>query len=447
MKIKNFLLSLFFLFGISEIYAQEKSTLTLDEAINLALTKSTEANLSNTKVASSQYELQTVKNNQYPTLKISGQYQRLTEANVNFKINTGGSSAEEGETTASPKVNQLVLGQASLAVPLFSGFKIRNSIKASENMLQAETYNAKNTKEQLAMNVVVLYVNLYKAQQSVALINENIISAKQRVKDFTAMEENGLIARNDLLKAQLQASNIQLSLDEAKKQVTTISYQLATFLKLPENRQITPSDAIFGNALNATATINENDALEGRSDLESLRWQQKASEANIKIAQANYYPSLSLTGGYVAFNLQNVLEVTNAINFGIGLSYDLSSIFKNNKDVKLATSRASETRQSVELLTDRVKVEVQEAQENYNLMIKQNKVYVEATGQATENYRIVKDKYDNGLSDTNDLLEADVQQLQSKINEAYSKADITQSYYALLNASGKLTNSFNLTKN
>lgn len=447
MKIKNFLLSLFFLFGISEIYAQEKSTLTLDEAINLALTKSTEANLANTKVASSQYELQTVKNNQYPTLKISGQYQRLTEANVNFKINTGGSSAEEGETTASPKVNQLVLGQASLAVPLFSGFKIRNSIKASENMLQAETYNAKNTKEQLAMNVVVLYVNLYKAQQSVALINENIISAKQRVKDFTAMEENGLIARNDLLKAQLQASNIQLSLDEAKKQVTTISYQLATLLKLPENTQITPSDAIFGNALNATATINENDALEGRSDLESLRWQQKASEANIKIAQANYYPSLSLTGGYVAFNLQNVLEVTNAINFGVGLSYDLSSIFKNNKDVKLATSRASETRQSVELLTDRVKVEVQEAQENYNLMIKQNKVYVEATGQATENYRIVKDKYDNGLSDTNDLLEADVQQLQSKINEAYSKADITQSYYALLNASGKLTNSFNLTKN
>ncbi|AWG26794.1 TolC family protein [Flavobacterium kingsejongi] len=447
MKIKNFLLSLFFLFGISEIYAQEKSTLTLDEAINLALTKSTEANLANTKVASSQYELQTVKNNQYPTLKISGQYQRLTEANVNFKINTGGSSTEEGETTASPKVNQLVLGQASLAVPLFSGFKIRNSIKASENMLQAETYNAKNTKEQLAMNVVILYVNLYKAQQSVALINENIVSAKQRVKDFTAMEENGLIARNDLLKAQLQASNIQLSLDEAKKQVTTITYQLATLLKLPENTQITPSDPIFGNALNATATINENDALEGRSDLESLRWQQKASEANIKIAQANYYPSLSLTGGYVAFNLQNVLEVTNAINFGIGLSYDLSSIFKNNKDVKLATSRASETRQSVELLTDRVKVEVQEAQENYNLMIKQNKVYVEATGQATENYRIVKDKYDNGLSDTNDLLEADVQQLQSKINEAYSKADITQSYYALLNASGKLTNSFNLTKN
>jgi hypothetical protein len=36
-----------------------------------------------------------------------------------------------------------------------------------------------------------------------------------------------------------------------------------------------------------------------------------------------------------------------------------------------------------------------------------------------ENYR--KEKYDNGLSDTNDLLEADVEQLGSKINKALAK--------------------------
>ena len=90
-------------------------------------------------------------------------------------------------------------------------------------------------------------------------------------------------------------------------------------------------------------------------------------------------------------------------------------------------------------------MEVQEARENYNLSLKQYKVYQEAVVQADENYRIVKDKYDNGLSDTNDLLEADVQDLQAKLNEAFSKADIAQSYYELLNASGKLTDSFNLT--
>ena len=66
--------------------------------------------------------------------------------------------------------------------------------------------------------------------------------------------------------------------------------------------------------------------------------------------------------------------------------------------------------------------------------------------QSTENYRIVKDKYDNSLSDTNDLLEADFQQLQAKINEALSKADVAQKYYELQYASGKLTASLNITQ-
>ena len=98
------------------------------------------------------------------------------------------------------------------------------------------------------------------------------------------------------------------------------------------------------------------------------------------------------------------------------------------------------------MLSENIKIQIQQAQENYTLAVKQNKVYTQAVEQAQENYRIVKDKYDNGLSDTNDLLEADVQQLQARLNEAFSKADITQRFYELQNASGTLTNSFNLTQ-
>ena len=75
------------------------------------------------------------------------------------------------------------------------------------------------------------------------------------------------------------------------------------------------------------------------------------------------------------------------------------------------------------------------------------KVYTEAVGQADENFRIVKDKYDNGLSDTNDLLEADVEALGAKINQAYAKANVVLKYYELLEAAGQLTQSFNSTNN
>jgi outer membrane protein len=449
MRINHFLpLGMLLMIGFSGS-AQQKKPLTLDEAINIAVTQSTEATLADTRVNTSKLDVDNVKNNAYPDFKISGQYQRLTEPSVNLRVPLGSSDSDSGNgsTTSSPKVNQVVLGMAQFSLPVFSGFRIKNNIAASESIYKAQTFNAASVKEQLAMQTIVLYANLYKAQQSVTLIEENLKTANQRVTDFTAMEQNGIIARNDLLKAQLQASNIQLSLDDAKMRVSTINYQLITLLKLPEGTQVAVTDAYFSNSGSLTPSFSENEAVAQRSDLEALRWQEKATQSDIKIAKADYYPSLSLVAGYTALDVQNFIEVHNAINFGVALSYDISNIFKSNKKIRAAESRAEEARQQVELKSQRVKVEVQQALESYNLAIKQNKVYTQAVDQAGENYRIVKDKYDNGLVDTNDLLEADVEQLQAKLNQTFSKADITQRYYELLNASGGLTQSFNLTQN
>ncbi|MHA3788935.1 TolC family protein [Flavobacterium hauense] len=447
MKIKHLLPCSLLFFAVA-LQAQEKKQLSLDEAINLAVTKSTEATLADTKVATSKFDLENTRNSQYPDFKVSGQYMRITNPNLKLRMPLGNSEPAEGETaSASPEVNQIMFAQASASMPLFSGFKIKNSINASENLYQAQTFNAANTKEQLAMQAVVLYVNLYKAQESISLIKENLKSADQRVKDFTAMEQNGLLARNDLLKSQLQVSNIQATLDDAIAKEANINFQLVTFLKLPDGTKLTPNASYFKNAGGLTPSVSESEAIAQRNDLEALRWQEKASEANVKIAKGDYYPSIAFSAGYVALDIQNVVQVTNAMNFGVGVSYDLAGIFKNGKKVKAAQSRAEETKQQLAIQTDRVKVEIHESLENYNLSIKQNKSFTDAVEQSGENYRIVKDKYDNGLVDTNDLLDADVEQLRAKINETFSKAEITQRYYELLNASGKLTDSFNLTQN
>ena len=99
------------------------------------------------------------------------------------------------------------------------------------------------------------------------------------------------------------------------------------------------------------------------------------------------------------------------------------------------------------VLSEKIKNQVHEANENYNLTLKQNLVYEQAIDQAKENYRIVKDKYDNGLSNTTELLEADVEQLNSRINYAYSRANVMLKYYEMQYAAGQLIQSFQLTKN
>jgi|JI10StandDraft_1071094.scaffolds.fasta_scaffold20310_9 outer membrane protein len=451
MKI-NKLLLLFLFVGVSTIQAQvtdkknlnDAQKLDLKDAIDLAINKSNEATLANTKVETKHLEVQSMKNNQYPDFKVSGQYMRLTNASVDLKAN---SNSTNENSSAAPKVNQLILGQANVNLPLFSGFKLQNSIKASDYLYQAEKAKSIQTKEDIAIKVVEYYANLYRAQKAVILITENLKSAEQRVKDFEALEQNGIIARNDLLKAQLQQSKVQLSLDEAYKNVSVLNYYLITLLKLPEDYKIYIDEHQFDNNQPINVIKNEEDGLKNRKDLEAMHYLKKANESNIKISKSGYYPSVSFVGGYTALDLQNVVTVKNAVNVGLGFSYNLSSIFKNGKDVKIAKNKALETQQSETILSENIKVQVQQSIENYNLALKQNLVYEQAIGQATENYRIVKDKYDNGLSNTTDLLEADVEQLNSKINYAYSRANIMLKYYEMLSASGELTSSFNLTKN
>ena len=433
MKTKLMLGFLFFISLSSKNFAQEKKTMSLTDAIALVINNSNEAVLANTKVTASKLEMEILKNNQYPSAKISGQYLKLTGANVNSHLGGAGGGLD---------VSQLLLGQANVSMPIFSGFKIKNSIVASENSFKAQSFTASHTKEELALDVVELFAGLYKSTEMVNLLKENLKSAQQRTKDFSAMVDNGLIARNDLLKVQLQESNVALSLATAQKNVNVFNYQLVSLLKLPEGTSIdidieaVKKDMAKNQSQNTTAL---------RNDLEALNYKQKASEAGIKIAKAGYFPSLALTGGYIAFDLKNTLSVTNAMNYGIGFNYDLASLFKNGKQVKLAKIKFEEAKQATAQLSDKIKEEIQQAEENYELALKQNKVYALASEQATENYRIIKDKYDNNLANTNDLLEADVQQLQSTINLSLSQAEIALKYYQLQFSSGKLINSFNLT--
>jgi outer membrane protein TolC len=208
-------------------------------------------------------------------------------------------------------------------------------------------------------------------------------------------------------------------------------------LQLPEGTKILIPDNEF-SPIQTTSDFSV-----ARKDLEALNFAELAAKNNIKIAQGNYYPSLNLIGGYIALDVKNALTVTNAMNFGAGISYDVSSIFKNKKEVEKAKSQALETESQIAILNDKIKEEIHEAKENFDLAIKQKNVYEKAQLQADENYRIVLDKYNNGLSNTNDLLEANVEQLQAKINYSIATSDILQKYYELQYQKGKLTQSIN----
>lgn len=415
--------------------AQERKKLSLKESIQLVVSSNTRAQFATTQSTISKYELDVLKNNLYPSMKVSGQYLRLTNANVNSSLSSGNTS------NSTPQVSQLLLGQASVSMPLYSGSKLKNSIKASENMYQSELAKAQFVQEELSIEVIELYAALYKSQEMAKLYDENKKTAHQRTTDFAAMVDNGLLAKNDLLKAQLQEANVELMHANALKNISIFNYELTLLLGFSENTLIEFDIESMKKelALSQTMKLEAN-----RFDLLAAQSQEKAAQTGIKIAKGNYYPTLTLMGGYIAFDLKDVITVNNAVNLGVGFSYDIASLFKNGKEVKLAKAKAALAQKATALLEEHIKSEIHKATENYQYALKQSVVYQKSLEQSIENYRIEKDKYDNTLASTTELLEADDQQLQSKINFSLSQAEVALKYYQLQFAEGKLTQSFNI---
>jgi outer membrane protein TolC len=115
-------------------------------------------------------------------------------------------------------------------------------------------------------------------------------------------------------------------------------------------------------------------------------------------------------------------------------------LWKSKSKIAEAKSKVEEITANQAELSDGIRLQVNRDFENFLLSRKKTEVYKKAVTQAEENYRITKNKYDNALVNTTDLLDANVSLLQAKINLAVSKADVLLAYSKLLETAGILSN-------
>ncbi|MGZ3958214.1 MAG: TolC family protein, partial [Flavisolibacter sp.] len=320
------------------------------------------------------------------------------------------------------------------------GFRIKYGIESARYLEQAARLDADNDREAVILNTIEAYNNLYKSKAAVDLVTEDLQSAQQRATQFSSLEKNGLLPRNELLKSQLQVSNTELSLLDAQNNWKLANINMDLLLGLPETTEL----VIDSSSLQTTAALKTLEeyvqaGLQNRKDLSALGFRKKAAATSVKASQGEKYPSLALTGGYIAADIPQVLTVTNALNFGIGVQYSLSSLWKNASRVKQAEAREKQVAASEELLADGIRLQVNQAYQNYLVSQKKIEVYETAISQASENYRIIRNKFDNSLATTTELLDADVAQLQARLNYAFAKSDAVVAYHKLLQSAGLLT--------
>ncbi|MBM7421231.1 MULTISPECIES: TolC family protein [Chryseobacterium] len=433
-RINNSAIVLSLFVGMMYTNAQEKKQLSLDEAVQLGIQNSKSLKIDAAKIEEATADLLEAKNRQLPELKVSGSYMYLPiKPNIDLKL--PGVSAAGG-----PEVHQVAYGSANLSVPIYSGGRIKYGIQSAKYLVEASKLSTENDKIAIAYNVAQAYNNLFKANQSIKVLEENLTASQKRDETFLKLENNGVIARNDRLKANLQTSNIELQLLEAKNNYNIANINMDLLLGLPETTEI----EVDQNYLDESDDVKPvsfylNEARENRKDLQALDQQRKAAELGTKSAKAENLPSIAFTGGYVAADIPKFLTIYNAVNVGVGISYNLSNLWKENSSLKQSKAREMQLSATNELLNDNIKLDVNREYQNSDYSKKRITVFEKAAVQANENYRITKNKYDNGLATMTELLDADAAQIAANVGVINAKADAALAYRKLLQTTGTLT--------
>jgi len=338
------------------------------------------------------------------------------------------------------KVNQAIYGIANLSLPLFSGFRIHYGIESAQYLEKAAMLDADNDREEVILNTINAYANLYKAHANVMLLQENLEQSMKRDSDFMNMESNGLLARNDLLKARLQTSTIEYNLADAENNEKIAMVNMNLLLGLPEQTVLeTDSASLTSSPPLESIETYEKEALGHRTDLGALQYQRKAAGVAIQSAKADYFPSIALTGGYIAADIPNLFSVTNAITYGVGLQYNIGSFWKTGAKVEQAKAKEREVAANEDWLNDQIRLQVNQAYGDYLTALKKIDVSRVAITQGEENYKINQNKYNNQLVTMTDLLEANVTLLQAKINMEMARADAVVAYNTILERAGTLS--------
>jgi len=282
-----------------QLLAQDSTIqLTLKDAIDLSIKNSKQLKGSEARIVEAVAATQEAKDKRLPDFKISGSYLRLNNPNVNLQSKSGGGSSSADSNKV--KVSSALYGIANISYPLYSGGRIKYGIESANYLEQAAKLDADNNRSAVILNAVNAYVNLFKAKEAVKLVKENLEQSRKRDTDFGNLEKNGLLARNDLLKVQLQTSNLELSLADAESDWKLANVNMDLMLGLPEKTMII-QDTSNIKVPDPLQTIEEYEkqAIEGRNDIKALAMRQKSAGVGIKISKSEYYLCNHFSGVFV----------------------------------------------------------------------------------------------------------------------------------------------------
>ena len=320
---------------------------------------------------------------------------------------------------------------------VYAGGAISSGIRQAElGKLLAELDLQKNVQE-IRFLLVGHYLNLYKLDNQIKVLQKNMELTDEVIANMKARREQGTVLKNDITRYELQKEQLNLQLTRVKDARKIANHQLVTTLHLPEDTEITPDTSLLERQI---LTFTEEDWQELAEANHIVLKQTQATiqmnEQKVKQERAERLPHISIVAadhldGPITIEVPVLDNNFNYWYIGIGVKYNISSLFKNNRKLKQARLNVRQAQEQRQLAQEQIENAVQEGYVNFLTAFTDLRTQENSVRLADENYSVTDNRYKNEMALLTDMLDASNMKLTADLGLVDARINILYNYYKM----------------
>ena len=415
--------------GVIPIFAlaQEPLQLTLDQALEIALSESNTIKIADMTVEKTGYAKKGSYASLYPNVSVSSSYQRTLKKQV-MVMDMGGQPMEI-KVGRDNNIN----ASASASMPLVNA-SLWESLKLSGMDVEMAVEQARSSKIAMVKQVKQAFYAVLLAQASYDVMSQVYENAQKNYEKTLQRFNVGKVSEVERLRAQVSMLNAEPNVSSAENAVLLATWQLKAIMGIDLGTEVEVVGDLndYTNAL-LTPYVSEED-LSNNSSLLQLGIQDRMLESTIRMQKKQYLPSLaaSINYNYSAMGDEKLSWFPSS-TAALSLSVPVFDGFQKRYNIK----QSKVTRNMLALQREDTERNLRIAIRNYNdqmaLCIKNYQAANATVEIAQKSYDISEKMYEVGkatLVELNDaqlaLQQAQLTQAQAVYNFMVTKASLDE---------------------
>jgi len=395
--------------NVSEII-KDQSRLTLEQCINIALKNNPEIakNMWNTKTAMAEKDI--AKGRLWPEIGVAGGYTHYHDDRLITPRRPGGSDVLQF-------TDEIISGGIVLSMPLYTGGRLRNEVKATEQITRSTQYQLLRSKRELVFNVSNVFYSMLGQQ---AVIKSLIFSQKtleEHHKIVAELLNAQKAAKVDLLRTEVRLADIEQQLLRERNVLNIQHALLASLLGVDQqDKYLEIEGELIQVDFSTSIDQRITSAFKSRQDYRALEFRANAQQKKLDIAKARRLPEILLHASYGNQWDADSSQDNEVGQVGISVVIPLFEGGRIGARVRREYSRLRAQKEALRKLQLQIRLELETSVSNIESTRARIDVTQKAVEQSKESLRIEREKYDYGKGAIVDVLDAQSAMLESEKN-------------------------------